>query len=376
LSRGDLAAAARAATAASIYMPRSSAAHYLRGVVLDRLGNSAPALEEWRVAVEQDGHTPSRLLLAQHALRSSDVDMAEEQSAAILRDEPANVEALLVYAKVLDRQKRYDAVAAIVQRALAIDPARAEAYVIAGSSALSREADGEALLAFEKALIFDPRSKSAVNGLLEVFAHGRPNARAIARIERMAAAPPRSATLYEIAGRLYSMIGRTREAEAALQTALDIDAERPTAALALWQVDRSHSALAALPKNAAPTGGEDDVRAYELQVKQGDPSGIAANNLAYAYAARGQRLDRAFDLAVQSVNRIPGRAEPMDTLGYVLLKMRQYSAAAEAFERALTLKPDASTRRNIQLHLADAYEASGLVTKAAEMRQSARRLGG
>lgn len=376
LTRGDLAAAARAATAASIYMPHSSAAHYLRGVVLDRLGSRAQASDEWRAAVEQDGHTPSRLLLAQDALRSGDVEVAEAESAAILRDEPANVEALLVYAKVLDREKRYDAVASIVQRALAINPARAEAYVIAGSSALGRQSDGEALLAFEKALVFDPRSKSAVNGLLEVFAHGKPNANAIARIERMAAAPPQSATLYEIAGRLYSMIGQTKNAEAALQKALSVDAERPTAALALWQVDRFHPALAALAPDAIPAVGEDDVSAYELQVKQGDPSGIAANNLAYAYAVRGQRLDRAFDLAVQSVNRIPGRAEPMDTLGFVLLKMRQYSAAAEAFERALSLKPDASTRRNIQLHLADAYDASGLTAKAAEMRYSAGRLGG
>jgi tetratricopeptide (TPR) repeat protein len=280
---------------------------------------------------------------------------------------------LLVYAKALEGEKRYDAAEAIVQRALAVDPARADAYVILGSSALGRKADDSALLAFEKALVFDPRSKSAVNGLLEVFAHGKPNASAIAKIERMAAAPPQSATLFEVAGRLYSMIGHTQDAEAALKKALAVDEQRPTAALALWQVERHPE-----QKIAANDSTENDaqLRAYELQVKQGDPSGVAANNLAYAYATRGKRLDRALDLAVESVHRIPSRPEPMDTLGFVLLKMRQYSAAAEAFERALALKPDAGTRRHIELHLADAYEASGLTAKAAELRQAAAKAGG
>ena len=370
LTRGELSAAARAANAASVYMPKSSASHYLRGVVLDRLGDPTGAEAEWREAIEIDGHMPSRLVLAQRALRNQDLDMAEEQSAAVLREEPANLEALLVYARVLEQQSRYEAADAIVQRALAIDPARAEAYVIAGSSAFGRHADGAALLAFEKALVFDPRSKSAVNGLLQVFAQGKPNVTAIGKIERMAAAPPQSATLYEIAGRLYSMIGKKQLAESALEKALQVDAQRPTAALALWKVDRAATAAkVAAVQHDGDT--DDDVRVYELQIKQGDPSGVAANNLAYAYAARGQKLNRALDLAVQSVNRIPGRAEPMDTLGFVLLKMRQYSAAADAFERALDLKPDTSTRRNIQLHLADAYEASGLTTKAAELRRSA-----
>ena len=376
LTRGDLPAAARAANAASVYMPRSSAAHYLKGVVLDRLGDPAEAQKEWQTAIEIDGHMPSRLVLAQCALRQADLDVAEEQVAAVLRDEPANLEALLVYARALERERRYDAADAIVQRALAIDPARAEAYVIAGNSAMGRKADGVALLAFEKALLFDPRSRTAVNGLLQVFAQGRPNADAVTKIERMAAAPPQSATLYEIAGRLYSMIGKKEQAEAALQKALQVDGQRPTAALALWKVDRTATPVEVAEATQHDGASDEDVRAYELQMKQGDPSGVAANNLAFAYAARGERLERAFDLAMQSVNRIPGRAEPMDTLGFVLLKMRQYSAAADAFERALELKPDSSTRRHIQLHLADAYEASGLTAKAAELRRSAARVGG
>jgi uncharacterized protein HemY len=107
-----------------------------------------------------------------------------------------------------------------------------------------------------------------------------------------------------------------------------------------------------------------------------DPSGVTANNLAFAYASRGQRLDRAFELAMQAVQQAPGRAEPMDTRGYVLYRMRQYSAASQAFERALEMKPDKNARRQINQHLADSYEASGLTDKAKQLRAAAASQGG
>jgi uncharacterized protein HemY len=66
----------------------------------------------------------------------------------------------------------------------------------------------------------------------------------------------------------------------------------------------------------------------------------------------------------------------MDTLGVVLLKMRRYSAASQAFERALAMKPLGEARKQITLHLADSYEASGLIEKATALRRSVKRAGG
>ena len=111
-------------------------------------------------------------------------------------------------------------------------------------------------------------------------------------------------------------------------------------------------------------------------VASGDQSGVAANNLAFAYAMRGERLDRALELSVDAVHRMPSKPEPMDTLGFVFLKMRQYTAAADAFERALQLAPDAPAKRQILLHLASAYAACGEDDKAALAREQAERLRG
>jgi uncharacterized protein HemY len=142
----------------------------------------------------------------------------------------------------------------------------------------------------------------------------------------------------------------------------------------LWQVNRGKPDPTA--ETTLDTPNAELLQAYEREVRRGDPSGVASNNLALVYATGGQRLERALELAVHAVNRVPNRPEPMDTLGMVLLKMRRYTAASQAFERALELKPQGEARRQITLHLADAYDASGLTEKADALRSSVKRVRG
>jgi tetratricopeptide (TPR) repeat protein len=368
LAGSDLAAAARNSQRALGYQPRSAAAHYLRGVVLDMQGEGA-ATNEWEEAVRLEDHIPSRMLLAQTALRQGKLNDAQEHIATVVRDEPANFQALLIYARVLERAGDLDAAQSIVSRALIIDPASVEANVITGNIAMQRKAKGAAFIAYEKALLFDGRSAEGIAGLLKVFSDGRPTRASIGKIERMAAAPPESAMLYEVAGRLYEIVGFKNDAQRLLRRSIELDAHRPTAELALWRVsDRT---------NPVPSDTQDaTVRGYEHALATGDLSGVTANNLAFAYATRGMRLDRALELSLDAVRRMPAKAEPMDTLGFVFLKMRQYSAAADAFERALQLSPEPSAKRQILLHLGDAYQASGEDQKAASARAAAERLRG
>jgi tetratricopeptide (TPR) repeat protein len=370
LVAGDLDLAASSSRRALEYLPRSAAAHYLRGVVFDLQGDENAAEVAWKDAIEADDHIPSHMSLAQVAVHRGSLDQAQEHIATVVREEPANLQALLIYARVLEREQNLDGAQAIVNRALIIDPASVEANVIAGNIAMQRKASGTAFIAYEKALLFDGRSAEGITGLLNVFSQGRPTRSSIAKIERMAAAPPESAMLYEVAGRLYELAGFKSEARRALRRSLDLDAHRPTARLALWKAGERDRATV-LDDVQDPT-----VRDYEHALANGDQTGIAANNLAFAYAARGMRLDRAFELSLDAVRRMPAKAEPMDTLGFVFLKMRQYTAAADAFERALQLSPHASVKRQILLHLADAYAASGEDTKAASARAAAGRLRG
>ena len=363
----DLATAIAQSQRALATMPHSPSALYLRGVVLDRQGNTGGAIEAWQQAVDVGDHVPSHLLLAQAVLRQGDLDAAQEHAAAVVREEPANLQALLVYARVLERERNLDAAEAIVNRALIVDPSSVEGNVIAGNLALQRKANGAAFIAYEKALLFDSRSAEGIAGLLRVFSQAKPTRAAISKIQRMADAPPASAMLYEVAGRMYEMAGMKSEAQRALKRSLELDAHRPTAELALWRTGDLEAAAIVDPR---PHPLRDD----EHVVATGDQSGVTANNLAFAYATRGERLDRALELSIDAVHRMPSKPEPMDTLGFVFLKMRHYSAAANAFERALQLAPEPPAKRQILLHLADAYAACGQDDKAASARAQAKRL--
>ena len=364
----DLPMATAASYRALVYQPRSAAAHYLRGVVLD-MQNNEHAEKEWQEAVGLGDHIPSRMLLARATLRRGDLETAQEQIATVLREEPANFEALLIYARVLEQSKDLDAADSIIRRALIIDPGSVEANVIAGHIAMRRSAHAAAFVAYEKALLFDRRSAEGMAGLLTVFSQQRPTRASVAKIERMASAPPASAMLYEIAGRLYEAAGLRKDADRALRRSLELDVQRPTAELALWQVSGRE-----VPADAQKSGDESIPSAERAAAE--DRSGVAANNLAFAYADRGERLGRALELSLDAVRRMPSQPEPMDTLGYVLLKMRRYTSASEAFERALQLSPAPSAKRQILLHLADAYQASGEDEKAAAARSVAQRLRG
>ena len=60
------------------------------------------------------------------------------------------------------------------------------------------------------------------------------------------------------------------------------------------------------------------------------------NNFANSLAQRGEDLDRAAELIEQALKLQPDKAEYLSTKGWVLYKKKDYSAAREVFERALS----------------------------------------
>jgi tetratricopeptide (TPR) repeat protein len=95
---------------------------------------------------------------------------------------------------------------------------------------------------------------------------------------------------------------------------------------------------------------EDQKRKYYLRALEEDPNNASANNgLAYDYAERGERLDKALALVDRALSRAPNDAEAMDTKGWVLFKLKRYREALPLIERAVRELPD---RREHHDHLA------------------------
>ena len=105
---------------------------------------------------------------------------------------------------------------------------------------------------------------------------------------------------------------------------------------------------------------------YRKALAQDSNSVIAANNLAWIYAAYGKgNLDEAVKLAQGVVQRNPNIAGFVDTLGWVYYKKNLYAAAAEQLQKAVSLDEQAARENNrapsanYHYHLGMALKAKG-----------------
>ena len=399
LAEGNISKAETQVMIAMARAPESASAHYVRGLVFKLQDKVAEAKAEWNTALELDAeHVPSHIAMAGQCLSDKDAATADEQISSVVRDEPGNVAALNLYARVLLAEGRLGPARGILGRSLALDRNRLESQVILGDIEVAQQRYGLALIAYQKALLTHPDSSQALSGLLNLYRKGTINRSVLQQMEKVADASPSSAWLMEITGRLYEEHGWHADAVRALSRAVEIDAQRASAALALTNVyyakgnsvlanqtvlasrsigSASPGATAMIAAAKAQEQGDNNsaIRNYEAAIKHGEPSGAAANNLAWIYAQQGTRLDRALKLALSAVERNPKDAAILDTLGVVYLKRHDYSAAAETLKKAVSLsenrrlKSTAATPERLQSqlyqHLAAAYSGAGMTSEAA-----------
>jgi tetratricopeptide (TPR) repeat protein len=395
LKQGNLPLAEVHGESLSALAPESASALYIRGSVLRRSGKRAEAKSAWNAALEIDPkHIPTRLLLAFENLNEGDLPSAEEHAAEVVREEPANIQALLLYARSLAAQKKWQSSEAIARRALIVHPQEPTAHAILGVSLLNQKDYASALTEFERALIYDSESLDALNGLLDLYSRGHITYRTIRKMEAVAAAPPSSAPLLEVAGRLYAAKRHGTDAVRALRRSLAIEPRRSSAALKLAQLyseqgdfdsARKFSGIALgikapgmkalLEARDSENRGdyESAIKLYENAVRTGEPTGAAANNLAWIYADRATNLERAQELAQRATELDSTNPATWDTLGYVQLRRRDFSGAIATLTSAATLVEKKSTspatREAFYTHLAQAYANAGLPEQAESVRR-------
>ncbi len=393
LFEGDLPKAMRLSETAVTLAPKSAPAHYVLGLSQQRAGEDRDARAQWLAALDQDVHfAPARLMLGEQALRQHDSKAAEQYVIAVVRDEPGNVRALNLFARVLAAEGRPGAAGLIAHRALAVDSAAAEPHLVLGQIALEQHKLGEALIHFEQAVLAQPHSASAVEGLTSVYRTGHITRPILAKMERVAAAPPASAVLMEVAGRLYADHGWYEDAKRCLEQALRFNPKQKSAANALAKTyaatgrlgaaadsasrgDAKSAALLAAVRAEERNDVATAIENYERAVRQGDRSGVAANNLAWLYAKLGTNLDRALELAQSAMSMSPNNPAVLDTVGVVRLRLRKYSEAIKALESAKQIAGENPGDRRllaqIRQHLTEAYLRAGQTDAAQVLAEEA-----
>jgi len=106
---------------------------------------------------------------------------------------------------------------------------------------------------------------------------------------------------------------------------------------------------------------------------QFDPDNpITLNNYAYYLAVRNENLDKALNMIERVIKTNPNEPSFQDTYGWVLFKLKRYDEALKWIEKAYSTKKSA----DICEHLGDIYFTKGNKTKALELWNEAKKLGG
>ena len=369
--------------------PGSAPAHYVLGRVHQVMGDTDAAVQEYESALTQDSdYLPAHLALAEAALTRGNAKEAHTHAALIVRAEPANLMALEFFARALAAEHEYPSAELILMRLQRLDPNSAVPGLIRGDMAVAQAQAGHALIFYQQALAHDPHSQDAMERLVRVYREGTITRIMLTRMESIASTPPVSPALLELAGRLFADRGWTKDAARCLRKALEFDPERISAAQFLAEVELRHGD----PKAAASAAAHephispllsawqaqraDDlpaaVGAYEAAVRAGDPTGLACNNLAWIYAMRGQKLDKALTLAERARLAQPQSAAVADTLGFVHLARHEYTEAIRVLESAqrLARNQNPETLAEVQRHLKQAYLRAGLTEQAQALTKS------
>jgi Flp pilus assembly protein TadD len=107
---------------------------------------------------------------------------------------------------------------------------------------------------------------------------------------------------------------------------------------------------------------------YEAIVAASPKAAVAANNLAFIYAERGQNLDVALQLAQSAKSQLPDSPEVNDTLGWVYVKKDLGQLAVLPLEASVAKDPKNAV---FHFHLGVAYAKLGMKDKARAALQKA-----
>jgi tetratricopeptide (TPR) repeat protein len=254
-------------------------------------------------------------------------------------------------------------------------------------SALENKPD-EAVANWENALKLDPVNVGALSGLIALYSQKQEFDKAHARIDQALNSYPNNASLHYLKAQVYSLQRNAQATEAELRKTIELDGNYIAAYNALGQLfinmkqeDRAISEYQQIAKMNPDNSGaytmigmlEDSRKNYDAAadnyrkaLAQDPNSVIAANNLAWLYAAYGKgNLDEAVKLAQGVVQRNPNVPGFVDTLGWVYYKKNLYAAAAEQLQKAVSLDEQAAPvekrapSANYHYHLGMALKAKG-----------------
>jgi tetratricopeptide (TPR) repeat protein len=335
----------------------------------------------------------AQVRLAMVQMQRNDLGAAAQLAEQAAAAQPDGLEARLVLARTLVARREIERAATVTEALAREFPNQSVVQNQVGMLALARGDASGARAAFDKALALQPTMVEPLVALVSIDIEQNQAAQARARVEQRLAQTPNSSPVLALAGRTWASTGDPAKGEEFFRKAIEADATNLEAysglarlLLAQQKLGDAVAAFDALaakqPKGIGPQtmaaiavqqqGNEAEARRRYEKILGIDPSAaLAANNLAWMLASKGEQLDRALQLAQAAKAALPDEPEVNDTLAVVYLKKQLPALAIPPLKVALDKNPGNPA---FHYHLGQAYAQTGNKDGARQALEQALKL--
>jgi tetratricopeptide (TPR) repeat protein len=374
--------------------PQSAAANYTIGVVYLARGDAEEATKAFNETLRLNPQaSAAELQLSRALLLAGDATHAVERARAVVKSSPQNLEARLALVSALIASRDVTGATAALQPLLKEHPENAAVHSFAGELLARRGEIAAGLAEIDRALQIDPGDLRALSNRLAADLARKNIPEGRTRLTRALSSKSGSSAVLVIAGKFERAAGDARAGEAYFRRAIEADPANLEAYNLLGQLfmqqkrldeaRREYEEFAKRRPNSVAartmvgiildvqSRPHESQKVYESIVNTSTKAPVAANNLAWIYAERGERLDEALQLAQRATEQMPDHADVNDTLGWVYYKKDMPELAIRPFERSVEKDP---TNPIFRYHLGLAYAKAGRLEKARKSLEEALRL--
>ena len=320
-------------------------------------------------ALKQDPDNPqARMILADVYRQQGNAPESDKQikqafeSPALDIDDKVRI--LVDYIRQLPNPKLTQTALDLAAITTRVHPKEAKAYAVAGDIQTITDHKKDARGTYLKAIQLDNSKFQLWQQVVLIDAELNQTDSLLHHSERALELFPNQASLWFYNGVAYLLNKQAAKGVKSLEYGRKLASDNPEL-LAQFNTQLG-DAYHELKDNAKSDAAYDAALAFDANNAQ------ALNNYSYFLSLRGEKLDKAKEMAGKLVKQFPDNDTYLDTYAWVLYKQKDYSGARQTLERALKTSKDAT----IFEHYGDVLYQLGDQDKALAQWQRAKAIGG